>query len=348
VNDNLNIFGTICKLLNENSPVVLASIISRQGSAPRSIGAKIVISANVNIYGTIGGGLMESKIINEASAVLDSGKSRRICFDLDNKNVNASGMICGGKVTVMLEYLKPTQLNIKFFHKLYDTVTKGDSCTLITLFEDDASEISHCLIFPDGEIATQYPLSTKELELLRMGAHNIQKATSISLETHRGLLEPLCVMKTLCCFGAGHIAVPTARIAALAGFRVIVLDDRTEFANVERFPDAMIRVVDGFNHAFDELDIDINSYIVIATHEHQYDCIVLEKSLKTKAGYIGMIASRTKRDVIYRVLSANGIDEQDLARIHSPIGLDIGAETPEEIAVSIVAELIKERSSQRI
>jgi xanthine dehydrogenase accessory factor len=160
-------------------------------------------------------------------------------------------------------------------------------------------------------------------------------------------MNPVRKTKTLYCFGAGHVAKPTAHIAALVGFRVVVVDDRAEFSNIERFPDARdVRVIDDFTHALKDFDINGDSFIVIFTRGHMLDRVVLEQALKTNAGYIGMIASRKKIDSIYQALLIEGVTKEELERVHWPIGLDIGAETPEEIAVSIVAELIKERSKQ--
>jgi xanthine dehydrogenase accessory factor len=151
------------------------------------------------------------------------------------------------------------------------------------------------------------------------------------------------------CFGAGHVAVPTAHLASLVGFRVVVVDDREEYANTERFPDAdEVRVIDDYNRAFEGFEIDADSFIVILTRGHRYDREVLEQSLKTKAGYIGMISSRKKRDTVYQTLIKEGVTTADrLAYVHSPIGLSIGAETPEEIAVSIVGEMIAERGKTK-
>jgi xanthine dehydrogenase accessory factor len=350
LNDNVDFIDTICGLLGEGKPLVLASIVSRQGSAPRHIGTKIVISADGGSYGTIGGGMMEAKVVMEARAVHGSGKSRLIHFDLDNQDVNTFEMICGGKATVMLEYLGVTQDNIEFFRCLQDAMAKGADGVLITLFTDNdptQADVSHCLLFGDGRVAEQRHLEAEDMEILRAGVNATRSATTVRLKDRQALLEPLSRTKTLYCFGAGHVAVPTARIAALAGFRVIVVDDRAELASVERFPYATIHVVTDFDCALDGLNVDADSYIVIFTREHRYDRIVLEKALKTDAGYIGMIASRKKRDAIYEALLTEGVKRKDLERVHSPIGLDIGAETPEEIAVSIAAELIQERAKKR-
>jgi xanthine dehydrogenase accessory factor len=133
-------------------------------------------------------------------------------------------------------------------------------------------------------------------------------------------------------------------MAALSGFRVVVIDDRAEYANRERFPDAdEIHVIDDFNNAMKGLSVDADSCIVIFTHGHAHDRVVLEQALQSKAGYVGMISSKRKREMIYRALMEQGVSEDALASVHSPIGLHIGGETPAEIAVSIVGELISER-----
>jgi xanthine dehydrogenase accessory factor len=130
-------------------------------------------------------------------------------------------------------------------------------------------------------------------------------------------------------------------------FRTVVLDDRTEFANIERFPAAdEIKVPAALSEAFTDLDIDRDSYIVIVTRGHRHDRTVLEQALRREAVYIGMIGSKGKRDAVYKALLDEGFTRADLERVHSPIGLEIGGDTPEEIAVSIVAELIKERSAR--
>ena len=148
-------------------------------------------------------------------------------------------------------------------------------------------------------------------------------------------------------FGAGHVAQPTARLATLVGFRVWAVDDR-EYANGDRFPEAeKIRVVEDFGSALKGLTIDRNAFIVIVTRGHLHDKTVLAQALHTDAAYIGMIGSRRKRDHIFKALLKQGFTAADLKRVYSPIGLEIGAETPAEIALSIVAELVKVRAEVR-
>lgn len=146
-------------------------------------------------------------------------------------------------------------------------------------------------------------------------------------------------------FGAGHVSRQVAKLAKMVEFRVVVLDDRETFANGERFPEADdIRVLAHFDQAFSGLAIDADSYLVILTRGHGHDQTVLAQALRTSAGYIGMIGSRAKRTAIYQALLKQGFSRADLDRVHSPIGVDIGAQTPEELGVSIVGELIYKRA----
>ena len=137
---------------------------------------------------------------------------------------------------------------------------------------------------------------------------------------------------------------PTALMAAMVDFRVIVLDDRPDFANAERFPGVETRVLESFARCFAGIPSGPETFVVIVTRGHAHDADVLAQALRTQAGYIGMIGSRRKRDAVYERLRGQGFSETDLARVHCPIGLEIGAETPEEIAVSINAELVAHRA----
>jgi len=158
-------------------------------------------------------------------------------------------------------------------------------------------------------------------------------------------VEPILPSPTLFIFGGGHIALCLAKMAKMASFKIVVIDDRTEFANPERFPEAEQTLVADFAQAFSQLGIDESSYIVIVTYAHTGDEVTLEGALKTRAKYIGMIGSRSKNELVYSHLRDKGISQELLDRVHAPIGLEINARTPEEIAVSILAQLIKVRRS---
>jgi xanthine dehydrogenase accessory factor len=153
-------------------------------------------------------------------------------------------------------------------------------------------------------------------------------------------IEPIRVKSTLYVMGAGHIGQVVARIGKITGFRVVVVDDREEYANRERFPDAdEIRLLD-FSNVADEITVNQSSHIVIVTRGHQHDQSVLEAFIRSNAGYLGMLGSKRKVKEVFQNLRDHGIDTKLLDRVHAPIGVDIGARTPAEIAVSIIAEII--------
>ena len=158
-------------------------------------------------------------------------------------------------------------------------------------------------------------------------------------------IEPILPSPTLYIFGGGHISLPLAKIGKILGFKIAVMDDRAEFANPQRFPEADQILAEDFSTAFSKLKINKASYIVIVTRNHQYDELVLELALGTEPKYIGMIGSKTKNKAVFSHLLAKGIAQEQLNKVHAPIGLEILAQTPEEIAVSILAEIVKVRHS---
>lgn len=158
-------------------------------------------------------------------------------------------------------------------------------------------------------------------------------------------IEPVTGAPRLFIFGGGHIGIPLSKMASLADFKVVIVDDRPEYATAARFPEAAEVIVSDFKSSFEKVRVSPGSFIVIVTHGHKGDETVLEGALKTPAKYIGMIGSKSKNEAVYAHLTAKGFTQADLERVHAPIGLRIRAQTPEEIAVSILAEMIQVRRS---
>ncbi|MDD5487130.1 MAG: XdhC/CoxI family protein [Dehalococcoidales bacterium] len=158
-------------------------------------------------------------------------------------------------------------------------------------------------------------------------------------------IEPVMQSPSLFIFGAGHIAHALSQMAHIVGYKVTVIDDRPDFATPERFPQAQKTVSCDFKQSFNELNINKWSYVVIVTYGHNADEAVLEEVLKTPARYIGMIGSRSKNEVVYASLKSKGVTDEQLAKVYAPIGVRINAHTPEEIAVSILGEMIQVRRS---
>ena len=330
--------------LGRQEACVLATVGSQSGSTPRVAGARMLVRADGSIHGTIGGGMVEAEAIRAAAECCVNKQGLHRHFDLSNDAAAVTDMICGGAMELYLEYIEPSAENKQYFEKLEDALQDRRRVVAVSsldgavprLFIDSRGQCSH------GSLEAGLRQKLEE------SAAALSGATLINWQGNTFLLSAFAVGGQLVLVGAGHVAACTAEAAARVGFQVMVLDDRAEFANRERFPQASaIRVLSNFNSCLDGLAIDKDSYIVIVTRGHMHDQEVLEQALRTRAAYIGMIGSRRKRNAIYAQLLDKGIKEAQLEQVRCPIGMAIEADTPEEIAVSIVGELIYQRATGR-
>jgi xanthine dehydrogenase accessory factor len=352
-----DIYSEILKSLEKKEKVVLATIISRTGSAPRAVGARYLVRQDGSSVGSIGGGCVEAEVWQRAQETLEKGRGSILQFNLTAEQLAEGGLICGGNIDILIEPL--TGGSSKIYGEIKKIREKGGSAVLVTLVSVDGNvpqgEDTKALIKPSGE-KTGSLLGSKELEEEIRGNIGVllkeKKPNLITVEAGRVdsshkrvevLLEPILSEPTVYLFGAGHVSQQIAPLAKRVQFRVVVIDDREIFANRERFPEADEILVSGFEACFQQLSIDESSYVVIVTRGHLYDGFVLEQAVKTHARYIGMIGSKKKIHILYQNLMKKGIPKGTLERVYAPIGLNINSETPEEIAVSIVAQLIQVR-----
>jgi xanthine dehydrogenase accessory factor len=340
-----------CDLLESGATFVLATIVGHRGSTPRTSGSKMIVTADGRGIGTIGGGLLEAGVMSRAVELIPQQQSAILPFDLSHDIVDSMDMICGGQAEVLLDCVSPTAMNRTVFdrwRRMLDERQKGCLLTSVIGSGNRVSTIAHGLVTTAGEVIGDLPLSEFKREKVLTAAAGSSTLQSLVFDGAFVVLEPAQRVCTAYLLGAGHVAQATAVLAAMAGFRVSVADDRIEYANRTRFAGIHeIRVLESFNDAFAGLSVGRDDLIVILTRGHLYDKTVLAQALKTDAGYIGMIGSRRKRDAIYATLLNEGFSQADLNRVCSPIGLAIGAETPEEIAVSIVAEMIRHRAGTK-
>ena len=339
-------FKSVSALLAEGESLVMAVILARSGSAPRSVGSRMAVRKDGSIVGTIGGGILEARVQELAGTVFQSHETIVRTFTLTAEDASLMGMICGGQVRLLIHYVDATRSDqALLYRKALELLNTRRTGWLVSRIPDRGREAKaplQGLVGPDGLHAGTLEHAAIQEVLSRFDG---RQPDMVARGSESFLVEPLSKEGCVFIFGAGHISQDLAPLVRLVGFRTVVLDDRPEFANRERFPTAdEIRVISTFERALDGLEIDAESCLVLVTRGHAHDKTVLGLSLKTEAGYIGMIGSRRKRDAIYQSLRKEGYTQEDIDRVHSPIGLDIGAETPAEIAVSIVAELIQHRA----
>jgi xanthine dehydrogenase accessory factor len=345
----ISLLKKMCELLKNNTRFVIATIISHEGSTPRISGTKMIITGDGKIAGTIGGGLLEARVMEKAMDIIgDKGLSSFMPFDLTYDDVTTMDMICGGQAEIFLDHIIPSYENGEIFNawlRILERRENGCFLTAVVGNRNNIEKIYHGVLGSNRILCGNLPFSDPSLEIILQEAANVHAIRTLNIENALVIIEPAIKPKAAFLFGAGHVAKPTAHLCVLTGFYVTVLDDRKEFANALNFPDAHeIHVLESFEKSFNDLYIDEDSFIVIFTRGHLHDRTVLAQALKTKAGYIGMIGSKKKRDNIYKALLNTGYRQEDIDRVFSPIGLAIGAQSPEEIAVSIVAEMIQQRA----
>ncbi len=338
-----DIYSEIIKILEKGEKGALATLISRVGSAPRAVGAKYLIKGDGTSLGSIGGGCVEAEVWQGAQEVMEKGNGKVFHFNLTSEQLAEGGLICGGNIDIFLEPLREEFLNI--YQELRKIKQKGGSAILATLISVDGAfpreERSKLLIKTIGEkIGSLLGGVELEKEIFREAELWLRDKKPKVLVI---LLEPIFSEPTVYLFGAGHISEQLAPLAKKVHFKVVIIDDREVFANRLRFPEADEIIVSEFEKCFDQFNMNDSSYIVIVTRGHLYDGFVLEQAVKTSARYIGMIGSKKKIKILFQNLMEKGISKKTLDRVCAPIGIDINSETPEEIAVSIVAELIKVR-----
>jgi len=349
------------RTLEQGKPFALATIINVRGSTPREVGAKMLIRDDGQ-FGTIGGGCGEAEVFRKARVLLEDGGAARIAEvdltgDFDQEEIGT----CGGIMDVFIGLWSPGR-DLALARRLADAVRTSHPAALLTLVEPGrAAEaplgaravIEPSLhdqpipiaLAPDARARIAQRAAASRPSLLEIDNDGSLRAVT-HLESNgspRVFVDPIVGAQRLIVAGAGHIAQPLASLGSMLGFHVTVIDDRAAFANRERFPGADQLVVKPFASAVASLLLDRDCYLVSVTRGHAYDEEVVRAALATDCGFIGMIGSRRRVRAMLERLAERGVAPDKLEQVHAPLGVDIGAETPEEIAVAIIAEIIRER-----
>lgn len=314
----------------QGQAVAVGSVIERIGSAPRDPGAALAVSASGEVAGSVTGGCVEPAVIREATEVL-KGSAGRICrYGLTDDDGFDVGLSCGGTIAVAVYPLDPTLIA-----PLGEAV-ENDAPVALTVRLAEHRFGEQRLVAGDAARSDD-PVEAAARSLLELGE-------SAVIETGDGELifvESYAPRPDLYVFGASDHVTALVTMARFLGYRVTVCDPRTTFMTRDRFPDADELAIEWPDRFLENAPVDARTAICMMTHDLKFDVPALKRALATNAGYIGAIGSektRTERDARLR---DEGVGEADLARLHAPIGIQIGARTPEEVAVTIAAQLIE-------
>lgn len=320
----------------------LATLVGIERSAPRDPGASMAICEDGELRGSISGGCVEAALVDEARHVFAGGGARRRFYGVSDSQAQAVGLSCGGTLQIFIDEPNP-----KFVEQVYAAL-QADRRLLATALRVDELQPARLAIFADGSCGS---LGNRDLddaictELRAGGAaqENSLRQYGDEGEPHGDVevfIERLTPRPRMYVFGAIDFAGAMLSVARLLGYEAVLCDARSAFATADRFPQADRIAVAWPDDFLRGEAIDANSAIVAMTHDEKFDIPLIRAALETPAGYIGIMGSRRTNERRFAQLREAGISEEQLARLNAPIGLNLGARTPEETAIAIAAEII--------
>jgi len=354
--------------LERQRQLVYCAVIETRGSTPQKAGATMLVYADGTQAGTLGGGCVEAEVKRRALSVLNDPGARADVFSfcLDDDYGWDDGLICGGRMTILADpvRVRTEERGVRseetgssphsslpaphsYYHRYRELVESGRGCTEVIALANNPAQLrvgSRYLFDAAGEPVGQLADTPPPVEV-RDQLKPLAKRPGPAVQKGLAYL-PVLPRVTLLIVGGGHVGQAVAKLAAEVDFDIWVLDDRDKFASPQRFPQAERRLIGDIGRTLQELTPEVHPgmYCLIMTRGHNHDEEALYHLCRTSADYIGMIGSKRKIKLIYEDLIAKGIPEEVLAKVHAPLGLSIGSQTVPEIAVSIVAELIRCRN----
>lgn len=323
----------------EGLPIALATVIETWGSAPRTAGGKMAVTADRRISGSVSGGCVENAVVEAGVEVLASGKARLLHFGVSDDTAWSVGLACGGSIDVFVEPLTAT-----LFERLRDAL-RGERCAAVaTVIRGPEGRVGAKLaVFDDGTAAGA--IDEAALAAAR-AALSGGAGGRIAMGESELFVDVLLPSPRLVIIGGVHIAIPLVTFAKALGFRAILVDPREAFGNAKRFPHADEIVSEWPDRALEKLAPNASTAVAVLTHDPKLDDPALVAALRSPAFYVGALGSRRTHEKRRVRLLAGGMTEAELSRLHAPIGLDLGGRSPEEIALAAIAQIVAARNAR--
>ena len=347
---------TIQSWLSHGKQMALATVIEVQGSSPRPQGAKMLVSSNSEMVGSVSGGCVEGNVVEEALQCLQNSQPRLLEYGIDNSSPWSVGLACGGQIKVFIEPVFPAALpngfNFIFFSRLIELINTGQPFLIASIIDGEKTGekglySSQGWVFGDAEEGWVNKISPHLEHLMKNETSNSELVEIDLSQAQKIFLEKVLPPARLVIVGAVHIAASLVNIARELGYQTIVIDPRSAFLTRERFPSASDLVHAWPQEALEKMNLKHTDCLVSLSHDQKIDVPALSYALKSEVGYIGLLGSIKTRKERFNALREEGITNHALERIHAPVGLDIGAVNPEEIAISIMAEIIASQRKEK-
>lgn len=338
----LDILDMMNQWQDDNRKIALATVVKTWGSAPRREGSKMGITSDMAMIGSVSGGCVEGAVVEEGVAGLKDGKPRLLKFGVADDTAWEVGLTCGGSIEVYVEPLDQT-----WWDKVSNMAAHDEYAITVTVLEGD--HIGAKVLF-DNDGTMLYQTENVTDDLLAMMTDSAQSANKSGMTTMgetRVMVDIQASRPHLILIGGVHVSIPLQEMARQVGFRVSIIDPRSAFASEERFPNVANIMHTYPDKALPELGLDRNTYLAVLTHDPKIDDKALTTALPANLPYVGVLSSsRTHQKRVAR-LKEFGITDEQIAQIRTPIGIEIGSSTPEEIALCILAEIVAVRNGVR-
>ena len=346
------VFEEATNQINEKHPLVIATVVRTKGSTPQKPGAKLLVRNDGSGVGTLGGGCVEGDIWYAAKQLMKNrGSAETIGYELNEEIAAQDGLVCGGTMFFLVDPIYEKGQEALFLDEINSAYLGGEPVALASLVKTipdiDSKLGGKLLIRSDGSVEGTLGADNLNSEAIKYGIELMAYGNSKYVRSETGaeyFVEGYTTPPQIILCGGGHVSRAIYTFAVNLGFNLTVIDDREEFANKTRFPLANVVVAESSAEGFRSIEINKNTFIVIATRGHRYDHVSLEAALNTSASYIGLLGSKRKTILIYEELLSKGVSIDRIKDVRAPIGLDINARTPEEIAISIMAEILMIRN----
>lgn len=328
-----------------NIPLAVTTVVETWGSAPRPVGSKMIVTHTGGIAGSVSAGCVEGAVIEESQQVMRSGIPRVVEFGVADDTAWSVGLACGGKIKVFIE---PGIAFDSIFDVLKRNLEFGKPFLTVTYLNGPDELINRkVLIEPGGNQVGDLNFNAQENQFIQDALSFLEKEKGGTIKAEDGsilFVDVQPVPPKLIVVGAVHLAIPLIKMASMLGFETFLVDPRQAFATRERFPHVDKLFLKWPDEALQEIGLDNSTYVVVLTHDPKLDDPALVFALGSGAGYIGALGSRrTNQKRIDRLINA-GLSETQISRLHAPIGLDLGGRSSDEIAISIMAEIVKVRN----
>jgi xanthine dehydrogenase accessory factor len=335
-----DILKDVDQWVKEGEAVALATVIHTWGSAPRRVGAKMALTKSGKIAGSVSGGCVESAVFEAGVQALGSGQPQLLKFGVADETAWQVGLACGGKIEVFVQALDPA-----FFELWKARLRSNQSFSLVSLIDGPGDLLGRGMVVSQDGVQFSLGADLDEVGIEKARTALAEgRSQTVALagqaEPVRAFIEVVKPTPNLIMVGGVHIAVALTALAKTLGFQTVVIDPRRAFGNTARFPDVDQLIQSWPEEAFFQIDISSGDAVVMLTHDPKIDDPALKVVLNSPAFYVGALGSRVTQEKRRRRLLADGVTSAQLDRLHAPIGLDIGAETPEEIALAIMAEIV--------